>query len=172
MDLTPVADVISLSVFVAFAAVLVFASTQKFNLLWCTVIVVTILLAGTSELLKDYLADPRPAGAANCGLFNGGGDASHENGMPSTHMAILTYLLVILVLFLPDKSFKKSILWIIAGLWLAAMAWARYYYKNCHTPLQLLGGVGYGITFYIGTIFAGIIYIIVYAMTCGKTCMD
>ena len=165
MDLTPVADVISLSVFLAFAAVLVVATTQKFNLLWCVVIGITILLAATSERLKDSLADPRPAGAANCGLFNGGGDASHENGMPSTHMAILAYLLLILVMFLPNKQYKPAILWIIAGLWLAAMAWARSY-KQCHTPLQILGGVGYGVMFYIGTVFAGSLYVIIYMMTC------
>ena len=167
MDLTPVADVISLSIFLAFAAVLIFASTQKYNLLWCLVIVMTILLAGTSELLKDYLADPKPAGAVNCGLFNGGGDASHENGMPSTHMAILAYLLLMLVMFLPNKQYKPVILWSIAGLWLAAMAWARYY-KQCHTPLQILGGVGYGVIFYIGTIFAISLYVIGYMLTCTR----
>jgi membrane-associated phospholipid phosphatase len=167
MDLTPVADVISLSVFVAFATVLLLASTQQYNLVWLVVIVVTILVAGTSDLLKDHLADPRPAGAANCGLFNDGGDASHENGMPSAHMAILAYVLLMIVLFLPPKSLKKPILLIIAGLWLAAMAWAQYY-KLCHTPLQIVGGVGYGITFVIGTVFAGLVYIAVYAATCTR----
>ena len=166
MDLTPVADVISLSVFLAFALV---AGFGVFNPVMKTGFVVllgiAILIAVSVGYVKDSIADPRPAGASRCGALNE--EMPDSNGMPSGHMAVLTFLLVCLVQFFPDKKIKKSVLWLIAGVWLAAMGWARYY-KKCHTPLQLLGGVGYGITFVGGTLFALIVYIGIDATTCTR----
>jgi len=166
MDLTPIADVISLSVFLAFALLGVFGVLNPIMKTGVVVLIgIAVLVVVSVEYVKDYIGDPRPAGASRCGMLNE--ETLDSNGMPSGHMAVLAFLLVCQVQFFPDKKFKKSVLWLIAGLWLAAMGWARYY-KKCHTPLQLLGGVGYGITFIGGTLFALIVYIWIYAMTCTR----
>lgn len=166
MDLTPVADVLSLSVFLAFALVALFGVFHPFmNIPFFILIGIAILILVSVGYVKDLIADPRPEGASNCGLFN---EESHDsNGMPSAHMATLTFLLVVLVMFFPDKKLNKTILWVLAGLWLVAMGWARSY-KHCHTLLQLLGGVGYGFTFVLGTLVALLVYIAVYAATCTR----
>jgi membrane-associated phospholipid phosphatase len=166
MDLTPVADVISLSVFVAFALVAVFGVLNPYMKTGFVILIgIAILILVSIGYIKDLIADPRPEGASNCGLFN---EADHtSNGMPSAHMAVLTFLLAVLLVFFPNKKFNKTILWVVAGLWLAAMAWARSY-KQCHTLLQLVGGVGYGFTFVLGTVFALLVYIAVYATTCTR----
>jgi hypothetical protein len=166
MDLTPVADVLSLSVFLAFALVAVFGVLNPYMKTGFVVLIgIGILILVSVGYIKDLIADPRPEGASNCGLFN---EAEQDpNGMPSAHMAVLTFLLAALVLYFPYKKLNKTILLIMAGLWLVAMGWARSY-KHCHTLLQLLGGVGYGFTFVLGTVFALLVYIAVYAATCTR----
>jgi len=166
MDLTPVADVLSLSVFLAFALVAVFGVMNPYMKTGFIILIgIAILILVSVGYGKNLIVDPRPQGASNCGLFN---EEHHDsNGMPSAHMAVLTFLLVVLVLFFPDKKFNKTILLLFAGLWLVAMGWAQSY-KHCHTLLQLLGGVGYGFTFVLGTVFALLVYIAVYATTCTR----
>ena len=138
MDLSKLADGISLSIFVPFLyftwEIIAVPSTRKGNIY---LLLMTVVVALTAGLLKKVIPSPRPEGAKGCGLYNE--ETGKENGMPSVHMAVVMFFLMILWI----RYHKSNIFWILASIWLGLMAWARWY-KECHTPLQILGGVGYG----------------------------
>ena len=66
-------------------------------------------------------------------------DPSEYNvmGFPSIHMIRATTILALTYLFFPKY---KKITGIVAPIYLALLAWSRMY-LNCHTILQLIGGV-------------------------------
>jgi membrane-associated phospholipid phosphatase len=101
-------------------------------------LLMTFFVAFTTNLLKKIIPSPRPEGAKRCGLYNEE-TGKDENGMPSGHMAITMFFIMALSI----SYYKNKAFWIFGSLWLGSMAWARWY-KECHTPLQILGGVGYG----------------------------
>ena len=100
-------------------------------------LIMTFFVVYTAGLLKKIIPSPRPEGAKRCGIFNE--ETGKENGMPSGHMAAAMFFIMALWI----SYYKNKAFWILGSLWLGLMAWARWY-KECHTPLQLLGGVGYG----------------------------
>lgn len=70
-------------------------------------------------------------------------NASEYNvmGFPSMHMTRATTILALTYLFFPKY---KKITGIVAPIYLVLLAWSRMY-LNCHTILQLIGGVILGI---------------------------
>jgi membrane-associated phospholipid phosphatase len=101
----------------------------------------TIMFGG--EAIKFNLigdTSPRPSGANNCDMFCSNGPQGGKPGMPSTHMAVAT---AFSTLYMPWPSPPYQI---VAGfvILVLAMAAARYY-KQCHTPMQIIVGSLYGI---------------------------
>ena len=70
-------------------------------------------------------------------------NASEYNvmGFPSMHITRATTILALTYLFFPKY---KKITGIVAPIYLVLLAWSRMY-LNCHTILQLIGGVILGI---------------------------
>jgi membrane-associated phospholipid phosphatase len=62
-------------------------------------------------------------------------------GFPSMHTMKATMILALTYLFFP--KYKKTTL-IVAPIYLAILAWARIY-LDCHTVLQILGGIILGV---------------------------
>ena len=136
MDLILLADGISLSVFfvvlISLIGNVIGAGTLLEKFQYCSVILgSSVFIVITTALLKSIIPSKRPACAKNCDVFNMGGDASFENGMPSGHMTMATFLVVFLYPY-P-----------VSALWLLGVAWGRYY-KMCHTIPQIIGGFLYG----------------------------
>ncbi len=100
-------------------------------------------------------ASPRPMLATNCNMFCNNGAQGGKPGMPSTHMAVAA---AFSTLYFPVGPISEAITSpIVPGLaiLLVAMAAARYF-KNCHTPMQILVGTVFGIV--CGLIARFIIY--------------
>ena len=62
-------------------------------------------------------------------------------GFPSMHITKATTILALTYLFFP--KYKKTTL-IVAPIYLALLAWARIY-LDCHTVLQIIGGIILGV---------------------------
>ena len=110
-----------------------------YGLLVIAVIAVAGFVEGAKRLLgvtSNWLQ--RPAGASACDIFCIGPGVSGAPGFPSGHMAVVAVVVAALWL-----QFKEPHILYIGGLWLAAMAWARWF-KRCHTWLQIAGGVAVG----------------------------
>lgn len=110
--------------------------------LWKPFYVAFIFTAAiATEGLKALIAGPtwtlRPASATDCDLFCTDGRVGGAPGFPSGHMTITVLTVGLLWRDNPD------VLW--WGIpWIAAMAWARWQ-KGCHTPLQIVAGMVWGL---------------------------
>ena len=134
------ADFVSLTGVATIALPLIGAIVSSKNTI--DYIIVTLVLIGVvigSKLLKQIIKDPRPKGAMNCNIRNGGGSAEGEYGMPSEHMAVSSFMIFSTLLI----GTNSAILWGAGFIWLAAIGWARYV-KHCHSLAQVLGGIVYG----------------------------
>ena len=69
------------------------------------------------------------------------GNEYNVMGLPSMHITRATTILALTYLFFPKY---KKITGIVAPIYLVLLAWSRMY-LNCHTILQLIGGVILGI---------------------------
>lgn len=142
------ADAVSLTVVLLHAVpVLLFVLTRDVRYL--------VLLAGAAAVLAATMAVRaglaawpgmlsvpgvlRPAGACDCGPFNGGGPCAGEVGMPSVHVAQAAYLAFALALVAAGGSWA----WAGACVYVAAVAWARAA-KRCHTVAQMAAGAAVG----------------------------
>ena len=88
----------------------------------------------------------RPKGAHDCDFFSMNGlERPKIRAMPSGHMSITTYFVVINILILLNyKNQTIKILGIIANvILLISMGWARIY-KLCHNKFQVFFGTIYG----------------------------
>ena len=65
------------------------------------------------------------------------GNEYNVMGFPSMHMTRATTILALTYLFFPKY---KKITGIVAPIYLALLAWSRIY-LNCHTILQVIGGL-------------------------------
>jgi len=113
--------------------------SSKNTIDYIIVIIVLFVLVLGSKTLKQVIKDPRPAGAMNCNIMNGGGSAAGEYGMPSEHMAVSSFMIFSTLLI----GTKNPIFWSLGIAWLSAIGWARYA-KHCHSLAQVLGGTIYG----------------------------
>ena len=105
-----------------------------------TVIMVAGFVEGTKRLLGSVTPWlQRPAGATACDIFCIGPGVGGNPGFPSGHMSVVS--IVVATLWI---RFKKPYILYIGGLWIAAMAWARWF-KKCHTWVQIAAGVAVGI---------------------------
>jgi membrane-associated phospholipid phosphatase len=105
-------------------------------------IIVSVVLFAVivgSKILKQLIKNPRPVAAMNCGVFNSGGSAKDEFGMPSGHMAVTSFMIFSTLLI----STKNPVIWSLGIAWLASVGWARYA-KHCHSLAQIIGGTVYG----------------------------
>ena len=105
-----------------------------------TVMAVATLVEGMKRLLGT--AAPwlqRPSSATACDIFCIGPGMSRKPGFPSGHMAVVAACVAALWLRWEDPR-----VFYLGIPWLLAMAWARWF-KRCHTWLQIVGGVAFGI---------------------------
>lgn len=106
-----------------------------------TVVAVATIVEGIKRLIGSGTTWlQRPGGAAGCDIFCIGSAVGGSPGFPSGHMAVVSVVVATLWLECEDPRVLY-----IGGLWLAAMAWARWF-KRCHTWLQIAGGVAVGIS--------------------------
>jgi|LakMenEpi03Aug12_release.lakeMendotaPanAssembly.Ray.scaffolds.fasta_scaffold127778_4 membrane-associated phospholipid phosphatase len=100
-----------------------------------------------SILLKKWIKSPRPVEANNCNLTNTGGPVSHQNGFPSGHTMISTFVFVYsLYSFINIREETGKATWgllIITGIFFILMPIARVHIK-CHTIPQVIGGIFFG----------------------------
>lgn len=104
-----------------------------------TVIAVATIVEGAKRLLgatSTWLR--RPTGASACDIFCIGPGVGGDPGFPSGHMAVVATVVAALWLHFEDPRILY-----IGGLWILAMAWARWF-KQCHTWLQIVGGIAVG----------------------------
>lgn len=89
----------------------------------------------------------RPQGACGCGTFNEDSNNEGEPGMPSGHVACITYFFVFLGLLRVWKGKGSTIdhvLYVIIALFLISMMSLSRYHKKCHDVRQIIGGVMVG----------------------------
>lgn len=135
LNLSLLADGVSLSIFAAFLLPLL-TSTALVVKLGSYLLLYSVY--SISNIIKKTLNFPRPRGASHCNLLLGN---TRSSGMPSIHMAFLTYL-VCTVPVLPPYTTSLGLLWILA------MGWSRWY-KQCHSISQVIAGIGVGVAFSI-----------------------
>jgi membrane-associated phospholipid phosphatase len=135
LNLSAIADGVSLSIFAAFLLPLLTSATLIVKL---GSYLILYIVYSVSNIIKKTLNLPRPRGASHCSLLLGN---TRSSGMPSIHMAFLTYLLCT-VPVLPPYTTSLGLLWILA------MGWSRWY-KQCHSISQVIAGIGVGLAFSI-----------------------
>jgi membrane-associated phospholipid phosphatase len=94
-------------------------------------------VAGLKELVGSW--SPRPAGARACDAFCMNGPVGGRPGFPSGHVMTATMFVALLW----SRTRSTWTLW-IGVPWILAMAWSRWA-KQCHTPVQMIGGVFFGL---------------------------
>lgn len=111
-----------------------------------------------SELLKKliYPFTPlarRPEGACNCDLISKNGDVSGKPGLPSTHMAVISYFAVYNLMLLNNYNITKNkhIFILLNILLIILTGWARYI-KKCHSIFQIVSGT------ILGSIYSFFVY--------------
>lgn len=131
-------DMLSSSVYILFLVPLIFYcyTTDNIHLVAFIWSIVTLI---TSETLKRVIFwnFKRPVGACNCGLINTDKCDGNEPGMPSSHVAFVTFLFTYYIYHLQPKWRN------IAILYLVGVSLSRYF-KKCHTELQIIGGIMLG----------------------------
>lgn len=104
-----------------------------------------------AHLLKQVMFEyKRPEGACNCGTLNNGGmTTDQEPGMPSGHVATVTFFFVYLALYRHNMkdipTIEHAVYYLVAVASISLMALARYH-KKCHDIPQIIGGVVLGFT--------------------------
>lgn len=121
------------SLWIGLVAVVVTFLLKLYNLAWR---LAASVLAGAllTEVLKEWLARPRPGGLV--------GElhvrvAEHDYGFPSGHCLMITIVVLTLLPYLP-----RWLKW-VACLMIALMALSRLY-LGVHSPLDVIGGVALG----------------------------
>lgn len=91
--------------------------------------------AGLVEFIKMYILpnEHRPAGAKGCDLLCRSPNDSGKPGMPSGHSAISSF-------FGAYYDIRSPLYW--AYVLLIGMS---RFYKKCHTPPQIVAGIGVGL---------------------------
>ena len=130
-----VADAVSISLVATYIIPLILTYyNTKFFILFIAVIFVWLSV----EVIKPLFHSPRPPHAIRCDRWCREGPVGGNPGFPSGHMASVAVLVALLYFHFPSPLMAFA-----AIAWLFAMAWSRYV-KQCHTPLQIAGGVAYG----------------------------
>ncbi len=98
--------------------------------------------------LSFYPFMARPKGATNCNCLNKGGDASGEPGYPSSHVAIICFILLSIFI----HGMKTNARPILVGIW-GLYAIVQIYFvalsrlkKKCHTKSQVIAGGALGVS--------------------------
>jgi hypothetical protein len=89
----------------------------------------------------------RPKGACDCGAFNQGGNDEGQPGMPSGHVACITYFFVflgVLRAMYGTASIYDHTLYIVIAMFLITMMSLSRYHKKCHDVRQIIGGIVVG----------------------------
>lgn len=97
----------------------------------------------------------RPKEACGCDFFSLRGDVGGKPGLPSTHMAIVSYFSFFNMMIISKyTSQKNSIIFYSLNLaFLLLTGWSRYY-KKCHNIEQIIAGT------LLGSIYAYLFYIV------------
>jgi membrane-associated phospholipid phosphatase len=86
----------------------------------------------------------RPRGAKDCDIFCRDGNVAGRPGMPSGHMASLSFAIVFMMLAIVRGSPMQTALFGFLGLvYIVIMGMARYI-KDCHTMGQIIAGAIWG----------------------------
>lgn len=135
---------------------LVLSITQMYNSYYRYILICALVLVVIVELFKivsSHWLDrfpwmQRPEGATNCNCWNGGGDASGDSGFPSGHVALISFILTSMFIYL-IRNTSHPILISIWGLYafvqVVFVALARLK-KKCHTQMQVIAGAFVGIS--------------------------
>ncbi len=148
MKLDMVWDAVSVSLlaYVIFPFIVFIATGSQIYFLLFVGMITTAIVVKLLKIL--FYKHKRPKGACDCDIFNSKGSAEEHPGMPSGHVATLTFFFVFLwILSWQNGEFTSIIdhvLFIaIASLLIAAMGMARYY-KKCHNTMQIVAGIVVG----------------------------
>ena len=97
----------------------------------------------------------RPKEACECDFFSLKGDVGGKPGLPSTHMAIVSYFTFYNILIISKYCSQiNSIIFYLLNLgFLCLTGWSRYY-KKCHNMEQIIAGT------LLGSTYAYLFYII------------
>lgn len=122
-----------------------------------------IIITDLSTKLFKYLTKKdspefakRPQGAFNCDIICRDGNQSGKAGMPSGHMATLTFALVFMFMayvYRSNVAHAKTIYSIFAVTYICMMSYARHT-KKCHNSIQIIIGIVWGA--FLAGVFFGI----------------
>ena len=124
----------------------------KYIIGFSTIIVISQSLKNL--LYKAFIpVSKRPIGACDCNFLSNNGNKENEPGLPSTHMAIVSYFVTYNILLINKFISKEShiLFYFLNILLLVITGWARWF-KKCHNITQILAGT------LLGTLYGIIIY--------------
>ena len=126
------------------------------NVWWGAAMIVNELLNHVWHFLFRSGGSVRPSKAMNCSIVNQGGRMGGQPGFPSGHMSHIGLFFTLAYLF-----YKAVWILIVGIVAVVVMGWARLE-KSCHTFVQLVAGLAFGIVFGIVYFFISlkVVYIL------------